>query len=68
MLMISQIGLYEFREWFNGYKERKVQKAQIKAELLPIAWHPDRYNIDWCLLMKMKSMIFILIGGHHKFM
>ena len=37
----------EFREWFNGYKQRKAKKAQIKAELLPITWHPDRV-IDWC--------------------
>ena len=38
---------FEFDEWFNSYKERKAQKAQIKAELLAIAWHPDRV-IDWC--------------------
>ena len=31
-----------------GYKERKAQKAQIKYELAPIAWHPDRY-LDWCI-------------------
>ena len=37
-----------YLEWFNGYKERKTQKAQIKDELLPIAWHPDRV-IDWCI-------------------
>ena len=37
----------KFHERFNGYKERKAQKAQIKDELTPIAWHPDRV-IDWC--------------------
>ena len=36
-----------FHAWFNAYKERKAQKAQIKAELLPIAWHPD-WVVDWC--------------------
>ena len=36
-----------FHEWFNGYKDRKAQKAQIKDELMSIAWHPDRV-IDWC--------------------
>ena len=36
-----------FHALFNAYKERKAQKAQIKAELLPITWHPDRV-IDWC--------------------
>ena len=35
-------------EWYNGYKKRKVQKASIKEELLPIAWHPSRYW-DWCM-------------------
>ena len=24
------------------YKDCKVQKAKIKEELLPVAWHPDR--------------------------
>ena len=37
----------EFDEWFNGFKERKAQKAQIKDELMPIAWHPSR-AVDWC--------------------
>ena len=36
-----------FHAWFNAYKERKAQKAQMKAELLPITWHPDRV-VDWC--------------------
>ena len=29
-------------EWYDSYKKRKAQKAKIKEELLPIAWHPDR--------------------------
>ena len=28
--------------WCDGYQKRKGQKANIKKELLPIAWHPDR--------------------------
>ena len=35
-------------EWYEGYKKRKAQKAQIKKELLPIAWHLSRYW-DWCV-------------------
>ena len=35
-------------EWYKGYKERKAQKAKIKEELLPIAWHPDRV-MNWCM-------------------
>ena len=37
-----------FIEWYDGYKKRKAQKASIKEELLPIAWHPSRYW-DWCM-------------------
>ena len=32
---------YKFFEWYNGCKKRKAQKAQIKEELMPTAWHPD---------------------------
>ena len=35
--------------WYKGYKKFKEQKAQIKKELLPIAWHLDRV-MDWCML------------------
>ena len=34
-------------EWYEGYQKRKAQKAKIKEELLPIAWHPSRWW-DWC--------------------
>ena len=34
-------------EWHDGYKKRKAQKAQIKEQLMPIAWHLSRY-CDWC--------------------
>ena len=36
----------KFFEWYNGYKKREAQKAQIKKELMPIAWHPSR-RWDW---------------------
>ena len=35
-------------KWYNGYQKRQVQKAQIKKELIPIAWHPSRYW-GWCI-------------------
>ena len=38
----------EMIKWYNGYKTQKVQKAKIKEELLPIAWHSDRV-MDWCM-------------------
>ena len=31
-----------------GYEKRKVHKASIKEELLPIAWNPSRYW-EWCM-------------------
>ena len=33
----------KFFEWYDGYKKRKAQKASIKKELIPVAWHPSRY-------------------------
>ena len=35
-------------KWYEGYKKRKAQKASIKEELIPIAWHPSRWW-DWCV-------------------
>ena len=32
--------------WRNAYQKCKTQKAQIKKELIPIAWHPSRWW-DW---------------------
>ena len=32
----------ELIESYNGYQKRKAQKAQIKEELMLIAWHPSR--------------------------
>ena len=30
----------KFFEWCDGNKKRRAQKAQIKEELMPIAWNP----------------------------
>ena len=35
-------------EWYYGYKKRKAQKAKIKKQLMPIAWHRSRWW-DWCV-------------------
>ena len=35
-------------EWYEGYKKRRVQKAQIKKELMLVAWHPS-WHWDWCM-------------------
>ena len=33
----------EVLRWYKGYKQRKAQKAKIKEELMPVAWHLDRW-------------------------
>ena len=33
---------------YRGYKQRKAQKTKIKKELMPVAWHPDRWW-NWCV-------------------
>ena len=38
----------KYFEWYEGYKKRKAEKAQIKKELMPIAWHPSRWW-NWCM-------------------
>ena len=38
----------EMIKWYEGYKKQKVQKAEIKEEVIPIAWHPSRWY-DWCI-------------------
>ena len=37
-------------EWRNeeDHQKLRAQKAQIKKELMPIAWNPSRYW-DWCM-------------------
>ena len=42
--------------WYDGYKKHKAQKAQIKEELLPIAWHPTRIR-KWCFLIKCHAIM-----------
>ena len=38
----------ELIEWYKGYHKQKAQKASIKEELVPIAWHPSRWW-NWCV-------------------
>ena len=40
--------------WHEDHQKRKIQKAKIKEELLPIAWHPDRV-MDWCMSEEEKG-------------
>ena len=44
----------KFFEWCDGYKKRKAEKAKIREELLPIAWHLSRHW-DWCMSEEFKK-------------
>ena len=44
----------EIIKWHDGYKKRKVQKAKIKEELLPLVWYHDRV-MDWCMSEEEKG-------------
>ena len=46
----------EIIEWYKRHKKCKAQKAKIKEELLPIAWHPDRV-MDWCMSADEKRQL-----------
>ena len=35
-------------KWYDDYQRRQAQKAKIKDELMPLAWHPSRWW-DWCV-------------------
>ena len=35
-------------KWYNDYQKWKAQRAKIKKELMPIAWHPSRWW-EWCV-------------------
>ena len=38
---------------FESFHERKAQKGEIKEDLSPMAWHPDR-AWDWCFNEEQK--------------
>ena len=46
----------ELVEWYHGYKQYKVQKAEIKEGLMPIAWHSTRIQ-DWCMTEDRRKKI-----------
>ena len=42
----------------DAYIKRKIQKAKIKEELMPVAWHPDRWW-NWCVTEDEKKELEI---------
>ena len=42
----------------EAYIKRKIQKAKIKEELMPVAWHPDRWW-NWCVTEDEKKELEI---------
>ena len=61
--MTAMIGMMIMRllSDMKVIKKIKGQKAKIKEELLPTAWHPSRWW-DWCMLedekQETKKMFF----------
>ena len=47
--------------WSDAYIKRKAQKAKIKVELMPVAWHPDRWW-DWCVPEHEKKELEIYLA------
>ena len=41
-------------EWYSGYEQCKVQKAQMKEMLMPIVWNSTRMQ-DWYMRRKRSS-------------
>ena len=48
MLTIIIAMIIQLLSGYSDYKKRKVQRAEIKEELMSIAWHPVRMQ-DWCM-------------------
>ena len=44
------------KDFYESYYKRKNLKKDIHDELIPIAWHPDRYW-NWCLTEDEKQEI-----------
>ena len=42
------LALQKLHRATDEWNKRKAQKAQIKKELMSIAWHPSRWW-DWCV-------------------
>ena len=42
------LALQRFQRERNEWNKCKAQKAKMKEELMPIAWHPSR-RWDWCV-------------------
>ena len=57
MIMILMILiLFRILAWRNNFGKLKVLKQGISKELLPVAWHPTRWQ-DWYLLESEKKQI-----------
>ena len=54
-----------FIKRYEGYQKRGAQKAKIKEELMPIAWHPARWW-DWCVSEDEKDAAIALINDDLK--
>ena len=49
----------EIIEGIKGMKNERCKKSQLKEELMPIAWHPNRVK-DWCMPEDEKRLWFLI--------
>ena len=42
------IFLIRLLAWHIKFRKRKELKKELSEELMPVAWHPDRWW-DWCM-------------------
>ena len=56
VIFFKSYCLHKIQQCINNHTKRRKLKVQLKAELLPIAWHPDRI-IDWCFDKDKKDML-----------
>ena len=42
--------------WHTKFKKNKAIKKELNEELMPVAWHPNRWW-DWCVLEDEKKEI-----------
>ena len=54
--IVMMMMMVNFFKWYDGYKKRKAQKASIKEDLMPIAWHSLRWW-GWCVPENEKGSV-----------
>ena len=46
---------YRLLAWHIRFEKRKALKKELNEELMPVAWHPNRWQ-DWCVSEDEKKL------------